>query len=195
MQPEQNQNYWQPSAEPQADAPAPVTPDPLPVPDQPQVPAPAQTDEPLSWQASEFVHHEKEGAWFLALLGVTIALLLIDFFLVRSWTFGALIIVMAIAVVVIARRPPRTITYTLSSRGIRIDEKQFNFQDFRAFGIVQENAFYSIRLVPSKRFMPMVSVFFPTEYGEEIAEIFGHALPMENIERDAIDKLVEKIRF
>lgn len=197
MQPEQNQNYWQPSAEPQADMPAPVTSDPVQPLGSEQVPpaVPASTDEPLSWQASEFVHHEKEGTWFLALLGVTIVLLLIDFFLVRSWTFGALIIVMAVAVVVIARRPPRTITYTLSSHGIRIDDKQFNFQDFRAFGIVQENAFYSIRLVPNKRFMPMVSVFFPTEQGEEIVEVFGRALPMENIERDTIDKLVEKIRF
>lgn len=161
----------------------------------PAVQASAPQEAPLSWQASEFVHHEKDGMWFLALLGVTVALLLVDVFLVQSWTFGALIIVMAIAVMVIAKRPPRIITYTLTAQGIRIDEKQFHFQDFRAFGVVQENAFYSIRLVPNKRFMPMVSVFFPPEDGEEIVDAFGHALPMENIERDTIDKLVEKIRF
>ena len=161
----------------------------------PAVQANVPQEAPLSWQASEFVHHEKDGMWFLALLGVTVALLLVDVFLVQSWTFGALIIVMAIAVMVIAKRPPRIITYTLTAQGIQIDEKQFHFQDFRAFGVVQENAFYSIRLVPNKRFMPMVSVFFPPEDGEEIVDAFGHALPMENIERDTIDKLVEKIRF
>ena len=195
MQPEQNQNYWQPSAEPQSDPAAPMTNEtmqPAPV-EVAAVPNPQTA--PLSWQASEFVHHEKDGMWFLALLSVTIALLLLDIFLIQSWTFGALIIVMAIAVMVIARRPPRTITYTLSSHGIQIDDKQFNFHDFRSFGVVQENAFYSIRLVPSKRFMPMVSVFFPPENGEEIVDAFGQALPMESIERDAIDKLVEKIRF
>ena len=161
----------------------------------PAVQASVPQEAPLSWQASEFVHHEKDGMWFLALLGVTVALLLVDVFLVQSWTFGALIIVMAIAVMVIAKRPPRIIAYTLTAQGIQIDEKQFHFQDFRAFGVVQENAFYSIRLVPNKRFMPMVSVFFPPEDGEAIVDAFGHALPMENIERDTIDKLVEKIRF
>lgn len=195
MQPEQNQNYWQPSAEPQTDQSAPMTNEIAPQTAAPAVQASAPQEAPLSWQASEFVHHEKDGMWFLALLGVTVALLLVDVFLVQSWTFGALIIVMAIAVMVIAKRPPRIITYTLTAQGIQIDEKQFHFQDFRAFGVVQENAFYSIRLVPNKRFMPMVSVFFPPEDGEEIVDAFGHALPMENIERDTIDKLVEKIRF
>ena len=133
--------------------------------------------------------------WFLALLAVATVLLLIDIFLIQSWTFGILIVVMAITVMVIAKRPPRTINYTLTPQGIQIDDKPFNFHDFRAFGVVQENAFYSIRLIPNKRFMPMVSVFFPPENGEEIVDAFGHALPMENIERDAIDKLVEKIRF
>ena len=150
---------------------------------------------PLTWQASEFVHHEKSGVWFLALLGAATVLLLIDGFLIRSWTFGILIVVMAISLGVIARRPPRTLMYTLTSRSLQIDEKRFDLRDFHAFGVVQENAFYSIRLIPNKRFMPMVSVFFPPEYGEEIVDILGHTLPMENIKRDSIDKLVEKIRF
>lgn len=195
MQPEQNQNYWQPSAEPQATMPAPVTPELAQAQAPAQEQAPISGGEPLAWQASEFVHHEKDGMWFLALLGVATVLLLIDIFLIRSWTFGVLIVVMAITVMVIAKRPPRIINYTLSPQGIQIDERQFNFHDFRAFGVVQENAFYSIRLVPNKRFMPMVSVFFPPEHGEEIVDAFGQALPMENIKRDTIDTLVEKIRF
>lgn len=196
MQPEQNQNYWQPSSETPADPAASVTTE---IPTQPPVeeleaPAPPEVAA-LSWQASEFVHHEKDGMWFLALIGVATVLLLLDIFLIRSWTFGALIVVMTVAIMVVARRPPRTINYALSTHGLQIDEKQFNLHDFRAFGVVQENAFYSIRLIPNKRFMPMVSVFFPPEQGEEIVDVFGQALPMENIKRDPIDKLVEKIRF
>ncbi len=200
MQPEQNQNYWQPTNEPQTDQSAPVVSDALEasLPEGTQAPPTqneASLDAPLSWQASEFVHHEKDGMWFLSLVGAATVLLVIDFFLVKSWTFGALIIVMTIAVISIAKRPPRTINYALTSHGLQIDEKHFSFQDFRAFGVVQENAFYSIRLVPSKRFMPMVSVFFPPEYAEELVDMFGHVLPMENIKRDPLDKLVEKIRF
>lgn len=191
MQPEQNQNYWQPSADAQIDQPAPVAAEPEAASSVPSV----DSDTVISWQASEYVHHEKGGSWFLALLGIAALLLLLDFFLIRSWTFGALILAMTLAVMVIARRPPRMVNYTLSPEGIQIDQKYFGLHDFRAFGVVQENAFYSVRLIPNKRFMPMVSVFFPTEHGEGIVDILGSSLPMEHVELDPIDKLVEKIRF
>lgn len=189
MQPQQN-NYWQP---PEPDGALAQPPDESEDFDTPET---KKSDvDPITWQASEFVHHEKSGLWFLALLGATTILLVLDIFLIRSWTFGALIVVMAISAFVVARRPPRTLTYTLTDDGIRIDQKSFTFHDFRAFGVVQESAFYSLRLVPNKRFMPMVSVFFPTELGEQIVDVIGLRLPMEHIELDIVDKVVEKIRF
>lgn len=156
---------------------------------------PGTHQEAITWQASEYVHHEKGAEWFLALIGVAAVLLVLDIVLIRSWTFGVLIIVMAVAAIVVARRPPRVITYAVDSQGIQIDEKHFGFRDFRAFGVVQEGAFYSIRLIPIKRFMPMVSVYFPSELGEQIVDAFGARLPMEQIKLDPIDKFVEKIRF
>jgi hypothetical protein len=193
MQPEQESNYWQTAPEPQSEVPAQTAPG-SEITEQPATGA-KLPDQPLTWQASEFVHHEKGGMWFLVLAAVAAVLLVIDIFLIRSWTFGVLIVVMTLAMMVVARRPPRQVNYALSSHGLAIDEKHFSFHDFRAFGVVPEGAFYSIRLVPNKRFMPMVSVYFPTEQGEEIVDIFGSVLPMEHIERDPIDKFVEKIRF
>jgi hypothetical protein len=192
MQPQQDQNYWQPSD----DAPLDNTQETVAT-YAPEGEDSAQPEKlaPISWQASEFIHHEKNTMWFVALVAVATALLLLDIFLIKSWTFGALIVVMAVSAAVVARRPPRVIDYSLSLQGVRIDDKLFSFHDFRAFGVVQEGAFYSIRLVPNKRFMPMVSVYFPSEQGEQIVDMIGSMLPMENIERDAIDKLVEKIRF
>mgnify|MGYP006136703255 FL=1 len=197
MQPDQDPKYWHPSTQPQADLNAPAQTEIADDPTSAQEPTVGsrQTDAPLSWQASEFVHHEKDGRWFLGLLAVALVLLLLDFFVIKSWTFAALIVVMTIAVIVLARRPPRIIDYTLSAYDLQIDEKQFALHDFRAFGVVQENAFYTIRLIPNKRFMPMVTVFFPLEHGEEIVDVFGQALPMETIERDTLDRIAEKIRF
>jgi hypothetical protein len=187
MQPEQQPNYFQQGQPEQTSYPADV----VPAPPDDQFAA----EDALSWQASEYVHHEKGVEWFLALIGVATALLLLDIVLIRSWTFGILIVVMAMAAIVVARRPPHVISYLLSSEGIQIDEKHFGFHDFRAFGVIQEGAFYSIRLIPVKRFMPMVSVYFPTEMGEQIVDVFGSMLPMEQIKLDPIDKFVEKIRF
>lgn len=192
MQPQEEPNYWQAANEtvPVIDTPVPAGALPTDL-QETSLPVPG----PISWQASEFIHHEKDGTWFVALMGVALVLLLVDFFFVKSWTFGALIIVMAIAAIVVGKRPPRTLTYILSLQGVKIDEKLFSFHDFRAFGVVQEEAFYSVRLVPNKRFMPMVSIYFPPEHGEQIVDMLGSMLPMETIELDMIDKLTEKIRF
>jgi len=178
--------YWQPEADNLAQPVA----DDAPAPD-----VAATSDVPLSWQASEFIHHEKSGMWFMILLAASAVLLAIDFFLIKSWTFGALIVVMAIGSMVIARRQPRMLNYMMSAQGIQIGEKHFSFHDFRAFGVVQEGAFYSIRLIPNKRFMPMATIYFPPELGEQIVDMFGAVLPMEKIQLDPIDKFVEKIRF
>jgi hypothetical protein len=149
----------------------------------------------ITWQASEFVHYEKSGIWFLVLLIIATALALVGVFVFKNWTFAVLIVVMAVAIVVIGRRPPRMVEYMLSPGGITIDQKHFNLHDFKYFGVVQEGAFYSVRLVPHKRFMPMVSVFLPSDQAEQIVDIFGTALPMERVELDIIDRFVERIRF
>ena len=178
MQPEQDLQWQQPDQVPEHDV--------------------AEADavyEPMSWEASEYVQHDKNGIWFLALAGVASALLLLDYFLIKSLTFALLIIVMAIGVVVVARRPPRVLRYTLTASTLQIDSKALNLADFQAFGVLQEEAMYSIRLIPKKRFMPAVNVFFPPEYGEGIVDMFGSVLPMEHVEHDLIDTLAQKIRF
>lgn len=187
MQPQSEQNFWQPEQPSMPEAPGPAV--------QSELDPASANMQPLSWQASEYIHHEKAGGWYAALFGLAAVLVAIDLFLIKSVTFSILIVVMAFAVAVIARRPPRVMTYLLSPLGIRINDRTFNLHEFRAFGIVQEQAMYSIRLIPNKRFMPLVSVYFPPELGEQIVDMFGSSLPMEDLKLDFLDQLTEKIRF
>lgn len=183
MQPEQSDNFYQPAADPAQPV---VT----------EAPAPrVEPEEAITWQASEFVHYEKSAVWFLALLGFTGVLLVLDWFLIKSWTFGVLVVVMAVAIIVIGRRPPHMVNYSLSDHGITIDQKYFNLHDFKFFGIVQEGAMHSVRLVSHKRFMPMVSVFLPPDQAEMIVDVLGSALPMQQLELSVIDRFAERIRF
>jgi hypothetical protein len=50
-------------------------------------------------------------------------------------------------------------------------------------------------LIPTKRFAPGVSVYFPTEVGEQIVDILGQRLPMENLKLDLVDVVVRKLRL
>lgn len=188
-----NKSYWQQDDE-QPVAPAVAV---------PQVALP-ETDEihdepddmaPLVWQASEDIHHEKNMLWFVGLIAIVAVLLLVSIVLIRSWTFAILIVVMAAAVAVFAARPPRVMQYHLDHHGIQINDKVFRLHDFRAFGVLQDGPLYSVVLLPMKRFMPTVNVYFPAEHGEHIVDVFGEVLPMEHVEPDILDKFVRKLRF
>jgi len=50
-------------------------------------------------------------------------------------------------------------------------------------------------LLPTKRFQPGVSVYFPEEAGEAIVDMLGVRLPMQELHLDAVDKIVRKLRI
>ncbi len=153
-------------------------------------------DTPVTWTAQEYVHIDKGGWWYVLFVLIVIGFIAIDFFLLRSWTFSALVIVMAVAVIIYIRRPPRMLTYALSARqGLYVGERLYHFDDFKAFGLIRDGEHHSIMLIPRKRFAPGVSVYFPEEAGEQIVDTLGQRLPMEELKLDLIDVLVRKLRL
>jgi hypothetical protein len=183
MKPEDQENYWQ---EPEQDAEA----------DQAETQQPEAADQPITWTAQEYIHLDKSPLWFVVFIVVVLGLIAVDVLLLKSWTFSALVIVMAVAVIIYTRRPPRTLTYGLSGKqGLYVGEKLYHFNDFKAFGIIQDGEHHSIMLIPTKRFAPGVSVYFPEEVGESIVDMLGQRLPMENLKLDIIDIVVRKLRL
>lgn len=192
-------NYWQPEDGQEA-AQQPVPPvsiEPIaPVEPQPQQQAPKIDDTPVTWSAQEYVHVDKGGWWYVIFAVVVVGLVAIDILLLKSWTFSVLVIVMAIAMVIYIRRPPRTLTYALSAKqGLYVGERLYHFEDFKAFGLIKDGDNHSIMLIPRKRFAPGVSVFFPEEAGERIVDVLGQRLPMQELKLDLIDLVVRKLRL
>lgn len=207
MNPDENQeNYWQ---EGQQEAPDTDYPQETyqPIPDEggevtnvPVEPPRAEVPDevPVSWTAHEYIHEDKGTGWYIVFVIVVIGLIAADIFLLQSWlyTFSVLVVVMAIALVVYARRPPRDVQYTLSGKqGLYIGDRLYHLSDFKAFGLIKDGEHHSIMLLPIKRFAPGVSVYFPEEAGEQIVDILGQRLPMETLKLDPIDILIRKLRL
>jgi len=148
----------------------------------------------LTWEASEYVHNDKGSTWLIGLITITLIFAGIALYL-QAWTFLILVVVMGVTMGIFAFRPPHVIRYTLNDNGVQIASKVFHYNDFRAFGIMQEGAFYTMTLIPVKRFSPSLSVYFSEAQGEHIVDIVGSHLPMEHIEPDAIDHIMHRLRF
>lgn len=152
-------------------------------------------DEPVRWRANEYVHHEKSPTWFIIFALVVIAFMAIAIFLIKDISFAILIPVMAAALLVYAYRPPRVLDYTLSRQGLHVNDRLYSFNEFKGFRVIHDGEEYSIMLVPTKRFKPGVSVYFPEDAGEAIVDMLGARLPMQDFHQDLVDKIIRKLRI
>lgn len=211
MQPDSGQNYWQPEEDDTQSLPS--TPGPAPQPTTPAPPANPELDpieeqsvesqletahenfNPVNWDASEYIDHQRDGLWFVVFITVTVVLLAAAIFLFSNYTFALLIVVMAVAIGIYTRRPPRVVHYSLTGKGLFTGEQFHPFSEFRAFGILKDGPLFSVMLLPTKRFSPATNVYFSENQGEEIVDILGSFLPMEELHLDWVDNLLRRLRL
>lgn len=216
MQPNQDPQQWQQPSEQPSQAPYEPAPQdrPQPVvtitpnnqvatpPVNPQAPTASQPsvaseveDEPVRWQASEYIHRHKGTLWFVIFGVVVLVAMAISIFLMQSITFTILVPVMAAALIVYAYRPPRVLDYTLSRKGLHVNDRLYSFGEFKGFGVIHDDDEYSVMLIPTKRFRPGVYVYFPEEAGEAIVDMLAARLPMQDLHMDLVDRLIRKLRI
>jgi len=153
-------------------------------------------DNPVHWVAKEYIYRDKNPLWFIIFTVVVFAFISLDVFLIKSYTFSILVVVMAASLIIYSRRPPREINYTLSGKqGLYIGEQLYHFSEFKSFSLLHEDGNDSLILVPIKRFLPAISVFFPRDAGEAIVDILGARLPMGQSKLDMIDIIARKLRI
>ncbi len=148
----------------------------------------------ISWEAQEYVSRDKNTGWYIALIAVGLLLTGVGIWL-GWWSFSLLIVVSVVALIVYSVRPPRMLKYTMTSKGLKEGEKLYNYDEFRAFGVINDGGHYAIVLTPRKRFSPRTWVYFPERQGEGIVDAFGARLPMEEVKLDFIDKIVRALRI
>ena len=163
--------------------------------------AQTQTDtldmiDPVSWNALEFMDHEKGQNWYMALAGGTIVAAGIVYLLTdHDWIATAIIPVVAATFGFSASRKPRELTYTVDSAGVHIGEKLYPYDGFKSFSVVEQDDVQSIWLLPLKRFMPIIPIYFSPEDAPKIVDVLAAILPTENRQPDVVDKLMHHIRF
>lgn len=151
-------------------------------------------DAPVTWTAKEYINQEKGTMWFTIFAVVTVGFLGLAIFL-QQWSFAVLIVVIALVIIISSKRPPRELTYSLTNDGLMVDDKLHTFSSFKSFGIIRDGEEFSVMLIPTQRFQPGVTVYFPEEAGEDIVDILGSRLPMKDLKLDAVDRLVRLLRL
>ena len=151
--------------------------------------------QPIQWQAPEYVQEPRSPWWFIGFWIVAAVLMAVAAFVMRSWSFAILVPAMAAALMIYSHRPPRMLSYVLSTKGIYINEKLHPIAEFRSFGIMRDESIPSLMLIPVKRFRPGLTVHFPVETGEAIVDLLGRHIPMQELKLDVFDHLIRKLHI
>ena len=149
----------------------------------------------ITWSASEYVSHQKNISWYIA-LGAGAAVMTLIIFLVTRSLMSSLVIALSFIVLgIFAARQPDTKQYEIGENGIRVGDKSFPYSIFKSFSVMQEDAIDSIWLRPLKRFMPTTVIYCAPDDEEKIVMMLENFLPEEDREQDVIDRISRRIRF
>jgi len=149
----------------------------------------------VSWEASEYLHHDKDYMWMVLLIAVTAFLSAAAYFLLKDLFSVAVIVLLAIAVGIYAYRKPKTLSYQISDDGLHISGRLYPYEQFQSFSIVDEGAVHSIYFEPLKRFMPPISIYYDQENEAHIQEVLSANLPFRQRQLDFTDRLFKRLRF
>lgn len=152
--------------------------------------------ETVRWTGDEFIAHHKTMQWYAA-LGAGTAMIAVLVYLLTSRDFvpAGVVVLVAIVFAIFASRKPRKLEYVIDSSGIQIGARLYPFSGFKSFSLVEEESAQAVWLMPLKRFMPIIAVYFDMKDGQKIVDALSRVLPVEDRQPDIVDHLMHRLKF
>jgi hypothetical protein len=154
-----------------------------------------QNNEVLSWSGPEFISYEKNSTWYMYLILLSVILSVLDYVIFKDIITIFVIIIFALVFSVYGSRKPKDIPFSVDNEGFTVGQKNYFYDEFRKFNILEEGNFVSINFMPLKRFALTASLYFPKEYQDKILAILNDKLPYEHQKPYLIDDLMRRIKF
>ena len=157
----------------------------------------------LKWQALEYEERERNSDWFWALgiIAITSALTAIIY---GNYFFAFFILLSGALLWFFANRPPEIITYELTSKGLKIRDRIYLYENIKAFwvqvaheGNPDHAGLKPTFFVKTERFfMPMLSFPIENNLAREIHDIMtSQNIPEEEMREHASEKVMEFLGF
>lgn len=154
------------------------------------------TEEALfSWEASEYIEHDRNAMWYVAFVSITVLSAVASVVFLREWLGAVVLVLMAVAVLMFVRRPPKTLKCSLQGDGINIGDRFYPYGSFRSFSLVSDGVLQSLEFDPLKRFMPRLSVYIAPADEAKVVDVLASRLPRSDREQDAVDKLARTLKI
>jgi len=149
----------------------------------------------LEWIAPEFIKYKREKNWFILPGLVALALTVIAIIL-KNFLFTVGIIIAAFIVYLYAVKEPRKIKFSISGKGIQIDNQIFPFENLKSFWIFYNPPEIKELSIRSKKMLtPYIKIPLGDQNPAEVRKILLRFIPERKHQESAVDTWARRLRF
>lgn len=149
----------------------------------------------LKWNAPEFFYFKKTEIWFIV-SGLIALILFVSALWTRNILFALLIFLGYFSVTIYAIKKPRDITVNIDSRGIKINNTLYPYDNLKSFWIFYEPpTLKEISLLSKKTIMPHIKIPIGEQDPGEIRGILIQYLSEKKQEESLIDNVSRQLKF
>jgi len=148
-----------------------------------------------SWDAPEFLYHEKSLLWHVVVY--SILLLFVGLmFLLKQWVAIPVFLLIAILIYQYAEVKPKNVAIAITNLGVIVGDKFYPFSEIKSFWVLYNPPIKQVSFELTKRFSPVISVSAEgVDLGIIKDIISSHVVEDDTRTEDFMDRIIRYIRF
>lgn len=150
----------------------------------------------ISWESPEYIQHEKGVIWYLAAIACALILCVYAIF-TANWTLVLALIVLAAVYYRIHGFPPQNVKVKISKTGIKINSKEYPYQNIDSFWIIYNPpSTKTLNLKSNSRLLPDIAIQLGDQDPSELrAYLVSQIREREGREELFIDSLIRILKL
>lgn len=148
----------------------------------------------LQWQTKEPVSPPRPHWWYVIMGLIAAAIIIIGIF-TQVWIIIPLGILVPVALTMYGNKGPGDHSYSLEPLGIRVDQKNYGYNTFKAFFVVEQDGQTVFELIPLERLGALVTVHADSTVVDEVADILASVLPETEPQGYLGESIFKRLKF
>jgi len=149
----------------------------------------------IEWTAPEFEKKEKNQLWIL-ILGLIVLIVIIYSIFTKNYSFAIVLLLACACLYIYDKKEPKEFNFSLSHRGISIENKNYPYNELKSFWIFYEPPrLKQLTLISKKTFNPRIQIPLDNQDPNKIRSLLLKYLPEIEEEESLIDVLADKLGF